>query len=156
MISNSVKDAWHSISVDSTSFSQQPYPEYNKNFIKLGDLNIKGTFHSKTRSPIEEFFYDDYYVFLYKLPVTNDNSLNSTLKTTFMSTNAMAGTGYYELLDYDAVSKPCNYDILYKTGKPAAGHFINFTLDGENIKTLRKSDSVYSYYAKLNNFFNRL
>jgi len=151
-IFNDNKNAMHANSEDGTSFSNQPYKEYNKKFPKIEDLYFKGVWYSKTRSPIENFLYNDYYVFLYKLPVTSDKSLDSVLKTTFANKDIISGIGYYELANYFTVNKPCNYNIRYRTGKPITGHNIYFTLDGENVTTLRKSDSIYCYYAELNNF----
>jgi len=153
------ENALKGLKIDSTSFSNKPFLEYNKDLSFFKGMDFKIAYYSKTRSPIEKFVYQDNDVFLYKLPVKSNKPLSEILKIKFIQISPPSGSDYYELTSpysstpHDSYYTERNsYDIIYRVGEPHSGTEINLTLSGTNIKILKKSDTAFSCYALLGDF----
>jgi hypothetical protein len=158
-IRSEMEDTLKQSKIDSISFLNKPFLEYNKDLSFAKGLNFKNAIYSKTRSPIEEFVHQNMDIFLYKLPVKSNKPLSEILKIKYTQASRGSNSHYYELTSaYSSTgndiyhTEHSSYEILYNVGEPHPGSVINLTLSGTNIKILTKNDSTFHCYAMLGNF----
>jgi hypothetical protein len=138
--------------VDNSEIKNKPYAGYDKDLIYPKEYVFKNTTYSKSRLPIEEFSYKNYYIFLYRLPITSSKSLKDVLNVKYVYMPPWPHVDYYELLNDFTVQQPCSYSVWYKLLKPQHGENIYFTLSGQNAKLFKKTDNLYYYYTSLGSF----
>lgn len=142
----------HEMYKDNAEIISKPYAGYDKDLMYPKEYVFKNTTYSKSRLPVEEFTYKNYYIFLYRLPVTSNKPLKDVLNVKYVSTPPAPHVDYYQLLNDFTVQQPCSYSVWYKLLKPRPGESIYFTLSGQNAKLLTKTDSLYCYYTSLGSF----
>lgn len=135
------------ISDDVTS-SQENIPEYINLFRKIDrvKLRILATAKSKNRLPVSTYIYDNKYnLCVLKMLLLRDLNLTKAVlfenKSSDITLNAVYG-------------KAPGSDLKFyiKSGKSSVVSNINFKFDGDSIRNVVNSDSLYYSYFRFKNF----
>lgn len=109
-------------------------------------LDFKDCIFSKTREPIAILKNTEYYIFLYRLPIHTQQLIKNIIHEDFRGNDYTYNTSYWALLDNNIQDETSSYNIIYKQGGPQKnGSGIFLDVDGTNITTYKKNDSIAEY-----------
>jgi hypothetical protein len=127
--------------------SNTPIKEYNSLFTKeaLNKLKIFENIISKNRPAISSYIYDKTYsITVTKVDLTKSSTLVNMIDYRNGISNKFLNAVYTDL--------PSTFDLSINTDKPTNVSTIHFKSDGDTIKLVVKTDSIYCYYYKFKTF----
>jgi len=121
-------------------------------FFKNKNVLIKGSFNSRKRNSISEYYYNNNYkIFLYRLTTFKSNFIKN-IKEEYISTELTPFVDYLEAIHDSLTNISYPVRFVFKSGFPDRANMAYLTLSGARCEVLEKNDTIAYYHLDLNNF----
>jgi hypothetical protein len=117
--------------------------DYVELFKNNQELKFKQTIVSKIREPIVDAAYKNNMLIMYKLGAIDDKPIDKIIDEVMEKRHISYNDVFWEDKDYN---------LFFRSEKPAPLSKIRLTLFGNDTQILEKSDSVAYYFSDLKNF----